>query len=204
MPGQLIDTTEKRLGDLRCIVFDRPISEDAWARIKELIDREIGDSPESSPAIFARYLRARSYEEGLLGQQDVDAALEDYSFIMNYGADLRSEGMVGCARLLHWKDKDANAEEALALCAEAIRLDSNVRAMMFTGYIFEHTMQDLESAAKWYLKAFKNNLPWGLRFYASVQFKRRKFVTSVLSHIIATVAGPIMVIRYGKRGAFKL
>lgn len=204
MSNQFIDATEARLGDLKRIIFDRPISKDAWVRVKESIDREIYNYPESPPGIFARYLRARSYEEGVLGKQDIDAAMEDYSFIMEHGADLRSEGMVGCARLLHWKDKNVNAKKALSLCAEAIRLDSNVRAMMFMGYIFEHTMQDLESAAKWYLQAFKNKMPWGLRFYASVQFKRKKFITAVFSHVVATVVGPLMVIRYGKRGAFKL
>ncbi len=204
MSDQIIDATEPRLVDLKRLIFDRPISKDACAGVKEAIDREVHDYPESPSGIFARYLRARSYEEGVLVKQDVDAAMKDYLFIMDHGAKLRSEGMVGYARLLHWKDKSGNAERALALCTEAIRLDSNVRAMMFMGYIFEHTMQDFESAARWYLRAFKGKLPWGLRFYASVQFKRKKFISALFSHAAATFVGPLMVVRYGKRGAFKL
>jgi TPR repeat protein len=204
LSDKFIDATEAGLGDLKRLIFERPISKDALVRAKESIDHEVYNSPDSPSGIFARYLRARSYEEGVLGEQNVDAALADYSFIMDHGADLRSEGMVGCARLLHWKDKNANAAKALALCAEAIHLDSNVRAMMLMGYIYEYTMLDLGSAAKWYLKAFKNKLPWGLRFYASVQFKRKKFIASVFSHIVATIVSPFMVIRYGKRDPFKL
>jgi TPR repeat protein len=204
LSNQFIHAIEAELDDLKSLIFEPPASKKALIRAKEAIDRKVHSAPESPSGIFARYLRARSYEEGVLGKQDVDAALEDYSFIMAHGADLRSEGMVGCARLLHWKDKNANTAKALALCAQAIRLDSNVRAMMFMGYIYEHTAHDLESAAKWYLEAFKNKLPWGLRFYASVQFKRRKFLTSIFSHIAATIVGPFMVLRYGKRDAFKL
>jgi hypothetical protein len=204
LSDQFIDAVETGLRDLKLLIFERPTSKDALVRAKEAIDREVCSFPESPSGIFARYLRARSYEEGVLGKQDVNAALEDYSFIMDHGADLRSEGMVGCARLLHWKDKNANVAKALALCTEAVRLDSNVRAMMFMGYIHEHTTHDLELAAKWYLQAFKNKLPWGLRFYASVQFKRKKFITSVFSHIAATIVSPLMVARYGKRDPFKL
>jgi len=140
----------------------------------------------------------------MLGEKNIDAAMEDYSFIMNHGAELRSEGMVGYARLLHWKDEKANAIEALSLCTEAARLDSNVRAMMFAGYIFDHTMHDLESAAKWYLQAFKNKLPWGLRFYASVQFRRKKYFTSIFAHIAATIVSPFLILRYGKSDPFRL
>jgi len=204
LSNKSVDAGEVKLGSLKRLIFERPISKHAWSLFKESIDREVHDSPESPSGIFARYLRARAYEEGLLVNQNIDAAMEDYSFIMDHGGDLRSEGMVSCARLLHWKDKSGNAEKALSLCAEAIDLDSNVRAMMFMGYIFEHSMRDFESAATWYLRAFKNKQPWGLRFYASVQLKRGKFVVGVLSHVAATILGPIMTIRHGRKGAFKL
>lgn len=198
------DAVEAELGDLRRIALERPISENALTNAKNLIDKKINTSPQSQAGIFARYLRARSYEEGILSAQNIDAALADYSFIMNYGGELRSEGMVGRARLLHWKDERANAAEAIALCVGAVNFDSNVRAMMFLGYIYEHTMLDLKLAAEWYLRAFRNNLPWGLRYYASVQFKRKKFVTSMISHVIATIVSPFMVARYGKRDPFRL
>jgi len=201
---QFVDSVEAELGDLKRLVSEHPAPKDALIRTKELIDCKIRDSPESLSAIVARQIRARSYEEGWLGEKNIDAALEDYSYIMDHGAKLRSEGMVGRARLLYSKDEHANAAKALALCDEAIRLDSNVRAMMFMGYLYEHTMHDLESAAKWYLRAFKHKLPWGLRFYASVQFKRKKFIISIFSHIATTIVSPLMVIRYGKRDPFRL
>jgi hypothetical protein len=199
-----IDTAEADLSELKRIVFERPISAGALAHAKELIDLKIISSPEKPSGLFARYLRARSYEEGTFGEQNIDAAIEDYSFIMTHGEDLRSEGMVGCARLLHCKNESENAAKAIELCLDAIHIDSNVRAMMFIGYVYEHTMHDLKAAAEWYFRAFRNKLPWGLRYYASVQFKRRKFISSIFSHVAATIVSPLMVFRYGRRDAFRL
>lgn len=204
MSKQFVRAIEPRLGDLKNLIFKRPSSKGALADVKDSMDREISDSPNSPSGIFTRYLRARSYEEGMLGGQNIDAAMEDYLFIMNHGKELRSEGMVGYARLLHWKDEHANTMEALSLCTEAARLDSNVRAMMFAGYISDHTLHDLESAAKWYMKAFKNKLPWGLRFYASVQFRRKKYFISIFAHIAATIVSPFLILRYGKSDPFRL
>lgn len=195
---------QSRLNDIKRLIFDHRVSEGDIARLKELMDREISNFPDSPSGMFARYLRARSYEDGVLGEKNIDAAMEDYLFIMNHGGGLKSEGVVGYARLLCYKDECANAAKALSMCVEAVRIDSNVRAMMFAGYLCDHVMHDLDAAAEWYLRAFKGKLPWGLRFYASLQFRRKKYIASILAHIVATIVGPFFVFRYGKKDPFRL
>lgn len=204
MSKQFTDVVEARLSELKQLVSSRPVPEDAVVRAKELMDRAIADAPDDPSGIFARYLRARAMEDGILSVESMDSVLEDYQYVMNHSADLRSEGMISYARLLCWKNEQANAAEALSLCAEAARLDSNPRAMMLAGYISDHAMHDMEQAANWYLRAFRSGLPWGLRFYATVQFKRRKYLVAAGAHLAATLASPFLVLRHGKSDPFRL
>ena len=166
----------------------------------EAANREFG---EFQPRVGMRYIWARLKEDGALGDIDTDGALEDFTFLAEYDGLFQSEGMLGRARMLHRKGSRENAEEILSLCERAARLDANVRAMMLMGFVFEHTKRDFNLAKRWYLRAYRHGQPWGLRFYAFMQFKRKKIITSALATVLFAITNPIMVKVYGKAAPFK-
>jgi len=167
----------------------------------ELANRDFGGS---QLRLGMYYIWARLKEDGVLGETDTNGALEDFTFLMRHDGDFRSEGLIGRARMLHRMNPEKNADEILSLCRQAVDLDASVAAMMLMGVVFEHNKWDFGSAQKWYLRAYRSGQPWGLRFYTHMQFKRKKFLTSILASVVLAVTSPLMVKIYGESTPFKI
>lgn len=166
----------------------------------ELANKDFG---RSQLRLGMYYIWARLKEEGILGEVDTDGALEDFTFLAQHDGDFRSEGLIGRARMLYRKSPEKNADEILSLCRQAVDLDASVAAMMLMGVVFEHDKCDFGSAKKWYFRAYRSGQPWGLRFYTAMQFKRKKFLVSMLASVVLAVTSPLMVKIYGERAPFK-
>lgn len=189
---------ERRLREIRHLMAT---GSTAKARIiVELADREFAGDPLK---LGMRFISARLKEDGVLGEVDTDAALEDFSFLMQYDNGFKSEGMVGRARMLYRIDPDRNADEVISLCRQAIKADSSVKAMMLMGFVFDNTKDDFNSAKVWYLRAYLRGLPWGLRAYAQSQWKRGNFIVSTIAHLVVCITSPFMVMVNGIRDPFK-
>jgi TPR repeat protein len=174
-----------------------------FATAKPHLDEIIESDPISPYGLGARYLRARGYEDGYFGQKDPKAALSDYRVLMGRSDLYGSDGIVGVARILFEIDRSNNKEEISALCAKAIELDKNPKAMMILGLLSEEELRDFSSAKKWYLRAYTQGLPWGMRYFARLQCKQSNFLRGSLAHGIATVTSPFLVAIFGPRSALK-
>lgn len=174
-----------------------------FARAKTLLDEVIGEAKDSPYGVAARYLRARGYEDGAFsGQPDLQKAYEDFLVVKSHLNECGSNGSLGCARILYRQDAIANKKEIFALCMEAIDRDSNVKAMMLLGSVYENAEKDGRSARKWYLKAFRCGLPWGMRFFARSHAREGNYVRAALAHALATISSPFLVLVFGARSAF--
>lgn len=174
-----------------------------FARAKLIFDLLIDQYPSSKQAMLSRYLRARGFEDGVFGAIDLESALADFVVLDEIADVYGSDGTLGVARILYQKDKESNANRVASLCQKAIAQDANVKAMMLLGLVYENAIDDYESALRWYLRAYKSGLPWGLRYYAQLQGKKGKRFSSAVAHSIATVTSPFLVKRYGVRSALK-
>lgn len=172
-------------------------------KAKLLLDDIIQTFPSTGQALASRYLRARGYEDGLFGAPDLELAAEDFDVLANNAHSYGSDGLVGYARVLFEKDKYAFSEKAISLCVEAVAIDSNVKAMMMLGLIYEEAKADYKSAGKWYLRAYRRGLPWGMRYYARLRWKQGKYLRAIAGHVASTITSPILVAIYGLRSPFK-
>lgn len=173
-------------------------------RAKILLDRIVSETPGTMEEKAARYLRARGYEDGnFTCGTNLDEAYEDYVSLSESKGILGSLAMTGCARVLYSKGARENVREILDRCHEAQSLHSNPKAMMLLGLVHEEIIHDSASAKKWYLMAYKAGLPWGLRYYAGVQLKEKKYIRAFLAHVLVFVTSPILVLIYGIRSPFK-
>ena len=174
-----------------------------FIKAKALIDSLIDIAPLSPQGLSARYLRARGYEDGLFGEVKLNLALHDYKILMDHSDLCGSDGIVGYARVIFNKNQDCNKERAAKLLLRAVELDSNVKAMMMLGLIYDEGFDDSLAAGKWYLKAYRHGLPWGLRYYARLQSKKGRRFLAFLSHLIASLTSPVLVALKGVRSPFK-
>lgn len=156
-------------------------------------NRFITDAPDSRLGLAMRLFRARLYESGRLGVNCDAEAFDDFYYVACSEFEFRTEAMIGCARILYKSNSTNDVSKAMNFCKRAIKLDSNVRAMMLLGYGYEHSVANYQLANKWYLKAFTHGSPWGLRSYSTVQWKRRKFVASTSAFVIVLILGLLMV-----------
>ena len=171
---------------------------------KLLLDQVIAERPSSPRAMAAHYLRGRGFEDGRFSQGlNLDKALEDYLALLSGGTIARNRALVGCARVLYTKDREANMGKILELCLQAVNEFSNPKAMMWLGVLHETTIKDSALAAKWYLSAYRRGLPWGMRYYARLQEKEGRTVRSLLAHLLATASSPLLVLLNGQRSEFK-
>lgn len=171
---------------------------------KQILDNLIEEDSEGAYGLVARQLRARGYEDGRFsGGINNDLAYADFSFLAERAHLLGSDGLVGKARLLFEGNHQENKENAVTFLHKAIEIDSNVKAMMMLGLIYDEWFEDSKTAGQWYLRAYKKGLPWGLRYYAKLQAKNGRKVRSLLAHLIASLTSPILVAINGVRSPFK-
>lgn len=169
-----------------------------------VINSIISDHPEDHPAtLAARFLRARAYEDGMWGEVKTEAAFADFSILKEDTSFFGLEGALGYARLMLRKDSIANAEAAVDLCQSAAKTHHDTRAMMLLGYIYENILEKNTLAERWYLRAYMHGSAWGLRYYAALQMRQKKYLRGILGHILATATSPILVVRFGARDPFK-
>lgn len=175
-----------------------------FAKAKALLDELINESPHSPCGIGARYLRARGFEDGVFSAEpDLQKAYDDFAVVRGHADQYGSDGTLGCARVLFEMDGISNRDDIISLCAEAIAQDSNVKAMMLLGNVYQDVLKDGKSARRWYLNAFRRGLPWGMRFFARSHASDGNAVRAALAHAVATVASPFLVLRNGVRSPFK-
>lgn len=175
-----------------------------FAKAKALFDELINESPHSLYGIGARYLRARGFEDGIFSAEpDLQKAYDDFALVREHADEYGSDGTLGCARVLFEMDRISNRDDIISLCSEAIAQDSNVKAMMLLGNVYQDVLKDGKSARRWYLNAFWRGLPWGMRFFARSHANDGNVVRAALAHAVATVASPFLVLRYGVRWPLK-
>ncbi len=167
------------------------LSEEAYRakdfeRAKPLLDEIIDQVPETPEGLGSRHLRAMAYEFGNMpGGVDLDKALEDYKFLADKSEALGSDGLVGCARVLCELDMAHNFEKVKQSCLRAIEIDGDVRAKMLLGYMYAEARQDLKTARKWFLSAFKDGSYWGMKYFAATHLKEGNFIRGAAFHAIA-------------------
>jgi len=178
-------------------------SKGQFAKAKELMDELIAVDPTSPEGLCAFYLRARAYEDGRFGSREPAKALLDYQVLVDHAELFGSDGMLGYARVLVHEDARANREQAADLLTRAIAMDANLKAMMVLGRLRELGFDDPAGAAKWYLRAYRRGLPWGLRFYARVQAREGRRLWALACHMVATLTSPWLVLIHGVRSPYK-
>lgn len=174
-----------------------------FEKSKLLLDNIIEGSPSSPHSLSARYLRARGYEDGFFGSIEFEKAMEDYSVLQDNIDLYGSDGALGCARVLFEIDAFGNKERIVSLCKQAINRDSNKKAMMLLGHTYDEVFNKPDLAKEWYLRAFKCGMPWGLRYYARMQSRNKKYLSAAFAHTLATVTSPFLVASQGIRSPFK-
>ena len=193
-----LSLAERKLREIMCFLDNKDFD-----RVRDLLDSSKSDPSSFPDPTGMRYIYARLEEEGAFGGNNTMAALNAFSDLSSEEGAFQSEGLIGRARMLYRLNEKENADEVLDLCERAIAVDGNVKAMIIMGHVLQNTKNDLSSANRWYLRAFFNGMPWGLRFYASSQAKRRRFLLSSFAHLIAAVTSPVLFIFFGKRDPYK-
>lgn len=150
-----------------------------------------------------KYIRARLEEEDEFGGVGADEALRAFSELSLESGEFQSEGMIGRARMLYRMTGESSLEEVIALYKMAVDLDKNTTAMTCLGWIYERNKSDLKVARSWYLRAYRNGSPWGLRLYARLQAGQHNYVMSSLAHVVTTLTSPIQILFRGVRTPFK-
>jgi len=169
---------------------------------KKLLDQVIEGASDSAEEFGARYLRARGYEDGhFAGGIDLEKAYADYAVLAKAPEIAGSEGLVGRARILYEWDAVANQSEIMTLCDEAAKL-GNVKAMMIMGQLNEQVFFDDETARRWYMRAFKSGLPWGMRYIARSYARNGCAIRAFFAHLAASLASPFLTLRFGVRSPF--
>ena len=192
-----------RLAEKRLRQLMRLLDRDDFDRFKVLIEGAQLESdawPNSSGML---YIRARLEEEGAFGGNNNIAAFDAFSKLASKHDEFHGEALIGRARLLYRTDKEGHVEEIISLCNEAIKLESSPKAMMILGSVFETERHDFELANHWYLAAYDNGSPWGLRSYAALQRSNGNLLRSAVAHAATTLTAPFMAVRWGLTGPFK-
>lgn len=167
-----------------------------FSSAKKLMDRIIEADPVSLDALGARYLRARAYEDGYFGCEELNLAISDYAYLIDHSEDYRSNGLIGYSRVLLAIDESANALQVVDLLRQAISHDRDVRALLLLGKVYEEILKNDRLAAKCYFDAFRRGTAWGLRLYARLQMKRKNYVSGIMLHFLTTVFSPFMYLIY--------
>ncbi|WP_340650113.1 hypothetical protein [Pseudoxanthomonas winnipegensis] len=175
-----------------------------FAKAKILLDNVIEESESSPFGVGARYLRGRGYEDGAFSDKpDLLRAYEDFEIVKAHAVDYGSDGLLGCARVLFELDARGNFREIVELCEKAVSLDSNVKAMMLLGRIYDQVVGNGGIARRWYLRAYLQGLPWGMRYFARSHARDGNAFRSIFAHAFATLTSPVLVLLYGARSPFK-
>jgi hypothetical protein len=169
-----------------------------------LIDSEISKTPDSIDGMHLRLIRARALESGeYLGGRDLERAYEDYCQLHVRNFELRTQALVGSARVLFKIDVFANAREIQRLLESALEVEPDPHAHMLMGALFDEAFQEPSRARAHYLAAFRLGLPWGLRYFAASHIKSKNYLRGAFFHLLATLVSPILVIRKSARGPFE-
>lgn len=192
-----------RLAEKRLRQLMRLLDRDAIDRVKVLLEGAQRDSCAWPNGSGMLYIRARLEEEGAFGGSNNVAALSAFSELASKHDEFYGEALIGRARMLYRTDKEGHLEEIISLCKEVIRLNSSPKAMMILGSVFETEGHDFELASRWYLAAYWNGSPWGLRSYAALQRSNGNLLRSAVAHAATTLTAPFMAVRWGLTGPFK-
>lgn len=165
-----------------------------YGAAKALLDKVIELSPNSPEGAGALYLRARGFEDGNFGTVDLDSALSDFSSLRANEDYHLSDAALGIARVLYKKNADANAQDVIKLYKTEICRANCTEAMVMLGSLYEHYFHDYRLAGKYYLMAFYEYNPWGLRHYARLKIKNGKFVQGVVLHVFTTALSPFFIL----------
>lgn len=184
-------------------MLQQAYSKGEFARAQVLMDELIAFDPTSPQGLCALYLRARANEDGRFGGKDTAKALMDYQVLIEHADLFGSDGMLGYARVLVDRDAKAKRKEAARLLMRAIEMDANTKAMMVLGKLYELGFDDPVAAGRWYLKAYRRGLPWGLRFYARMQARQGHRLRALACHAVASLTSPLFVLIHGVRSPFK-
>lgn len=160
---------------------------------------------ENMPIVLAaRYMRGQIYENGYLGELNFEMAVDDYEYLAKHEDLIGLVGVLALARTLMFIDSKKNLSRINDLCESVIKAGNSdgVHAMMILGRTNELN-GNMKLASKFYLMAYKNGLPWGMRYYARMNGRLGNFFRCVSAHIWATLIGPLCFIRYGTRREFE-
>ncbi|MEZ5464452.1 MAG: hypothetical protein R3F22_04305 [Lysobacteraceae bacterium] len=110
----------------------------------------------------------------------------------------RQEVALSCARTGLLSDESlVHGELIKRFCEMAAGGKLSSHAHLLLGKVFETYDKDYDSAKSCYLKAFREGLPWGLRFYSTLCFRHGNRLVGVLGSILATAVGPVFAIFKG-------
>lgn len=169
--------------------------EEKFNEARSIIDKIIEQSPESPEGISSRHLRASSIEAEEYSKNDIELAKEDYLFIDEHANVYSPEGALGYVWIV-MKQESADVQQCLDLLKKNWK-HGDSRVYMLTGLVYEELSKDYSNACKFYLKAFFRLQPWGLRFYAKLKVKQKKYLVGYFSHFLATLATPLLALIKG-------
>lgn len=174
--------------------IDKIYKERGFLKARIMIDEVIKENSRSSDGLAALFLRARGYEEGWYGGIDYDLAKSDYKLLIKNAnmPEIRSRGLVGCARILFKEENIDHFDEIRRLCEEAVALDGNMNARLLIGLSYEKLKKDYSSAADHYLSSFFHGSKWGLGFYSSAKIHNGNGMIGLISSIGYHLIYPIL------------
>lgn len=157
--------------------------------------------PRSPEAKALRLLLAQGYEFGDFGEYALEEARDLYRGLADSSIG-EPESLVGAARTLFRIDAQKNQDEIVRLCDRAIQRHDNVHAKMILGRLHERVRGEVEPARRMYLAAYRQGLPWGLRFLAQSYARQGFRLRAGILFLITSLTSPFLVMRHGVRGPF--
>lgn len=146
---------------------------------------------------------AHIYEYGLSPKGvDLQRALKLYYETVGLKASIDSATRLAVARVIYKLCDKSKAIEAINLCIKSIEINENAAAYMLLGSIYEYWVESPKEARKYFLKAYRLSMPWGMRFYARSLIRSHRYLFGFLAHIWATISSPFFFIRYGNQALY--
>lgn len=145
---------------------------------ERLLNQVIDDlQSEAGDVAAAHYLRAAANEDGRFTHADsLDRAYRDFVVVNEFIGHERSDGLLGCARILFAVDSTTNKDSIVTLCHQAVELDGNPKAMMLMGLAMGQLFRDEKSAREWFMRAHVAGSAWGLAFVARSYVRENRYL----------------------------
>lgn len=149
------------------------------------------------------YALGQIFEQGLAARGvDLAQALANYMRLSKCDGRAGSIGHLGVARVLFKGEHRELVDAAIGHCEKSLSISENAHARLLLGAINEYWLELHPVARYHFLAAFKQGMPWGLRFYARSLVRSGRLVAGAIVHVAATLIGPLYLLRAATRSPF--